>query len=246
LKEGSKEMDDKQLETLVARKVRSVLKKTQFSGPYNVLGILTHMGRGIQDLFNSLAKLAQKNQSILIWTTEEIDGLLAISSRASSIATLDVNISTSGNLSIKFFDRLEYIIFGGFSFELAQKLAQFEDTNSVVNTLLQGLLAKIPVYIITPFPPTDLSFEYGPSGILTKELSKRLSLLLEMGFKLVDIRDLEDQFLKYTPTIPDLITEAYLDNLEDKKSEIHVPHTTIITPLALEKAKTMNIRIIKI
>ena len=67
-----------------------------------------------------------------------------------------------------------------------------------------------------------------------------------MGFKLVDIRDLEDQFLKYTPTIPDLITEAYLENLGEKKDEIHVPHSTIITPLAQEKAKSMNIRIIKI
>lgn len=239
-------MDDKQLETLVTRQVRSVLKSNQFTGPYNVLGILTHMGQGIHDLFNSLMKLAQKKQAILIWTTNEIDELLAISSHASSFSTLDVITSTSGNFSIKYFDKLEYIIYGGFSFELAQKIGRFEDTNSVVNTLLQGLLAKIPVYIITPFPPTDLTYEYGPSGMLTKELNKRLSLLLEMGFKLVDIRDLEDQFLKYTPTIPDLITEAYLENFGEEKKEIHVPHSTIITPLAQERAKSMNIRIIKI
>jgi hypothetical protein len=204
------------------------------------------MGQGIQDLLKSLIKLAQKKQSILVWTTNEIDELLAISSQAASLSTLDVITNESGNFSIKLFDKLEYIIFGGFSFELAQKLAQFEDENSIVNTLIQGLLAKIPVYIITPFPPTDLTIEYGPSGILTKELSKRLSILLEMGFKLVDIRDLEDQFLKYTPTIPDLITEAYIDNLEERKNELHVPHTTIITPLALEKAKSLNIKIIKI
>lgn len=239
-------MDDKQLESLVARQVRSVLKSNQFTGPYNVLGILTHMGQGIQDLLKSLIKLAQKKQSILVWTTNEIDELLAISSQAASLSTLDIITNESGNFSIKLFDKLEYIIFGGFSFELAQKLAQFEDENSIVNILLQGLLAKIPVYIITPFPPTDLTIEYGPSGILTKELSKRLSILLEMGFKLVDIRDLEDQFLKYTPTIPDLITEAYIDNLEERKNELHVPHTTIITPLALEKAKSLNIKIIKI
>lgn len=239
-------MDDKKLESLVVRQVRSVLQNNRPQGPYNILGILTHMGQGIDELFNSLVKLAQSNLKVLVWTTKEIDDTLEFSSRISSIPTLEVMVSSDGSFCLKFIEKLEYIIFGGFSFEVATKLVDLEDSNSTVNILLQGILAKKPVYIVTPFHPSDLNFEFGPSGILTKKLSKRLSDLLEIGFRLVDVRDLTDQFIKHTPQIPDLITEGYLESLKEKTSEIYVPHSTIITPLAQEKAKELNIKIIKV
>ena len=66
-------MDDKQLESLVVQQMRNVLQNSKPLGPYNVLGILTHMGQGIDDLFNSLVNLAKNGQKILVWTTEEIN-----------------------------------------------------------------------------------------------------------------------------------------------------------------------------
>ena len=238
-------MDDKQIESLVEQQVRNVLQNNKPLGPYNILGILTHMGQGIDDLFTSLIQLAQNNLKILIWTTREIDDSFEFSSRMNSVPTLDVITDTDGSFCLKFLDKLEYIIFGGFSFEIATKLVRLEDSNTTVNILLQGILAKKPVYLITPFPPTDLNFEFGPSGILAKELSKRLSDLIEMGFRLVDVRDLTDQFIKHTPQIPDLITEDYLETIKEKIHELHVPYSTIITPLAQEKAKDLKIKIIK-
>jgi len=239
-------MDEKQLESLVEQQVRNVLQNNIPLGPYNILGILTHMGQGIDDLFNSLVQLAQNNLKILVWTTKEIDESLKFSSRISTTPSLDVIAVTDGNFCLKFLDKLEYIIFGGFSFEISTKLVRLEDSNTTVNILLQGILAKKPVYIITPFPPSDLNFEFGPSGILTKELNKRLSALIEMGFRLVDVRDLTDQFIKHTPQTPDLITEDYLETLKGKTHELHIPHSTIITPLAQEKAKDLKIKIIKV
>lgn len=239
-------MDDKQIESLVEQQVRNVLQNNKPLGPYSILGILTHMGQGVDDLFNSLIQLAQNNLKILVWTTTEIDEVLGFSSRISSTPTLDVITGTDGSFCLKFLDKLEYIIFGGFSFEIATKLVHLEDSNTTVNILLQGILAKKPVYLITPFPPTDLNFEFGPSGMLTKELSKRLSDLIEMGFRLVDVRDLTDQFIKHTPQIPDLITEDYLETIKEKIHELHVPYSTIITPLAQEKAKDLKIKIIKV
>ncbi len=239
-------MDDKQLESLVVQQVRNVLQNNKPLGSYNVLGILTHMGQGIDDLFNSLVNLAKNGQKILVWTTEEINESLEFRSRINSVPTLDVISSTNGSFCLTLLDKLEYIIFGGFSFEIAAKLVRLEDSDTTVNILLQGIIAKKPVYIITPFTKTDLNFEFGPSGILTKELSKRLSDLIEMGFRLVDVRDLTDQFIKHTPQTPDLITEGYLETLKGKTKELHIPHSTIITPLAQEKAKDLNIKIIKV
>ncbi|MHA2172139.1 MAG: hypothetical protein ACXAB7_19890 [Candidatus Kariarchaeaceae archaeon] len=239
-------MDEKKLESLVVQQVRSVLQNNKPLGPYNVLGILTHMGQGIDELFNSLVKLAQSNLKVLVWTTKEIDDTFEFSSRISSTPTLEVVVNSDGSFCLKFLEKLEYMIFGGFSFEISTKLVDLEDSNSTVNILLQGILAKKPVYIVTPFPPSDLNFEFGPSGILTRKLSKRLSDLIEIGFRLVDVRDLADQFIKHTPQIPDLITEGYLESLKEKTSELFVPHSTIITPLAQEKAKDLNIKIIKV
>ncbi len=239
-------MDEEKLESLVMQQVRNALQNNKPLGPYNILGILTHIGQGIEEVFNSLIQLAQSNLKILIWTTKEIDDTLEFSSRVNTIPTLDVIRNSDGSFCLKFLEKLEYMIFGGFSFEIAAKLVSLEDSNSTVNILLQGILAKKPVYIVTPFPPSDLNFEFGPSGTITKELNKRLSDLIELGFRLVDVRDLTDQFIKHTPEIPDLITEGYLESLKEKTKELHVPNSTIITPLAQEKAKDLNIKIIKV
>ncbi|MHA2095298.1 MAG: hypothetical protein ACW98F_11775, partial [Candidatus Hodarchaeales archaeon] len=203
-------MDEKELESLVSQQVRTVLTNNQKRGPYNVLGILTHMGQGLEELFDILVRLAQKNMKILIWTTKEINIALKLISRASSAPTMDIIVSPTGDFCYSYFQNIESIMYGAFSFEIANKVTSLEDSNSTVNLLLQGLLSKIPVYIATPFPPTDLTFDYGPSGMLTNELSKRLSILIEMGFRLVNVEDLADQFVKHTPAIPDLITENYL------------------------------------
>ncbi|PWI48631.1 hypothetical protein CEE45_05305 [Candidatus Heimdallarchaeota archaeon B3_Heim] len=239
-------MEEKELESLVTQQVRSALGSNQKLGPYNVLGILTHMGQGLEDLFEALIRLAQKNMNILIWTKKEVNEALELTSRASSIPTMDIIVNSTGDFCLSFYNDLESIMYGAFSFEIANKVTLLEDSNSTVNLLLQGLLSKIPVYIVTPFPPTDLTFDYGPSGMLTNELSKRLSFLIEMGFRLVNVEDLADQFVKHTPAVPNLITEDYLEGLKGKKHEIFVPHSTIITPLAQERANTLDIKIIKI
>ncbi|MHA1994432.1 MAG: hypothetical protein ACW97Z_07840 [Candidatus Hodarchaeales archaeon] len=239
-------MDEKELESLVSQQVQKVLTSNQTRGPYSVLGILTHMGQGLEELFATLIRLAQKNMKILVWTRKEINEALKFTSRASSTPTMDIIVNPVGDFCLKFYNDLESIMYGAFSFEIAKKVTSLEDSNPTVNLLLQGLLSKIPVYIATPFPPTDLTFDYGPSGMLTNELSRRLSILIEMGFRLVNVEDLADQFMKHTPSIPDLITEDYLESLQGKSHEIFVPHSTVITPLAQEKAKLLDIKIIKI
>ncbi len=239
-------MNEKELELLVTQQVKSVLKNEHNLGPYDVLGVLTHMGQGLDELLQSLIRLAEQKMQVLIWTKDEIDQAKKITTKAGSIPTMDVLVNPFGDFCLNFYSNLKSIMFGAFSFEIAKKITKFEDSNSTVNLLLQGLLFKIPVYIVTPFPPTDLTFDYGPSGMLTNNLSRYLSTLIEMGFRLVDIEDLEDQFVKHTPAIPDLITEDYLEGLKGKIHEIFVPHSTIITPLAQEKAKMLDIKIIKI
>jgi hypothetical protein len=239
-------MDEKELESLVSQQVRNVLINNHAKGPYNVLGILTHVGQGIEVLFETLVRLAQKNLKVLIWTKKEINQALKLTSRSNLAPTMDIIVNSNGNFCLKFYSNIESIMYGAFSFEIANKITNLEDSDSTVNLLLQGLLSKIPVYIATPFPPTDFTFDYGSSSMLTNELSKRLSTLIEMGFRLVNVEDLADQFVKHTPAIPDLITENYLESLKGKSHEIFVPHSTVITPLAQEKAKLLDIKIIKI
>ena len=239
-------MDEKELESLVTQQVRKALTGNQIQGPYSVLGILTHMGQGLEELFVTLTKLAQRDMKILVWTKKEIEETLKLTSRASSVPSMDIIVNSSGDFCLNFYNDLESIMYGAFSFEIANKVTNLEDSNPTVNLLLQGLLSKIPVYIATPFPPTDLTINYGPSGMLTNELSRRLSTLIEMGFRLVNVEDLDDQFVEHTPAIPDLITEDYLESLQGKTHEIFVPHSTVITPLAQEKAKLLDIKIMKI
>ncbi len=73
-------MEDEQLSAVVAREVEKALKSDhkEFSGPFKVLGILTHMGKGIDKLFESLIQLSREEIPVLIWTLEEIDYFLQI------------------------------------------------------------------------------------------------------------------------------------------------------------------------
>jgi hypothetical protein len=241
-------MEDEQLSAVVAREVEKALKTEykEVSGPFKVLGILTHMGKGIDKLFESLIQLSRENIPVLIWTLEEIDFLLQISVRCASLPSMRVIIGERNSFILTDFTDLEYIIFGAFSFEIAEKLIQFQDEDPIVNVLIQGLLYNVPVYILTPFNLTDLVSEYKPINEINQELRKRLSLLVKIGFGILDENDLKERFLKTPPRIPDLITETYIKNLDGKTHELRVPRTAIVTPLAREKAQDLGIRIVRI
>lgn len=241
-------MEDEQLSTVVAREVEKALKTEhkEVSGSFKVLGILTHMGKGIEKLFESLIQLSREEIPVLIWTLEEIDFFLQISVKCTSLPSMKVIIGEKNSFILTDFTDLEYIIFGAFSFEIADKLIQFQDEDPIVNVLIQGLLYNVPVYILTPFILTDLVSEYKPLSKISQELRKRLSLLVKIGFGILDENDLKERFLKSPPRIPDLITETFIKNLDGKTHELRVPRTAIVTPLAREKARDLGIRIVKI
>lgn len=241
-------MEDEQLSAVVAREVEKALKSEhkEVSGPFKVLGILTHMGKGIDKLFEALIQLSRENIPVLIWTLEEIDFLLQISVQCASLPSMRVIIGERNSFILTDFTDLEYIIFGAFSFEIAEKLIQFQDEDPIVNVLIQGLLFNVPVYILTPFNLTDLVSEYKPLNKINQELRKRLSLLVKIGYGILDENDLKERFLKTPPQIPDLITENYIKNLDGKTHELRVPRTAIVTPLAREKAQDLGIRIVRI
>ncbi len=84
-------MEDKQLSAVIAREVERALKtdnQRSKSGPFKILGILTHMGKGIDKLFESLIQLSREEIPVLIWTLEEIDYLLQISVRSVSLSSM--------------------------------------------------------------------------------------------------------------------------------------------------------------
>ena len=241
-------MEDEQLSAVVAREVEKALKSDhkEFSGPFKVLGILTHMGKGINKLIESLIQLSREEIPVLIWTLDEIDYFLQISVRSAPLSSMKVIIGERDSFILTDFTDLEYIIFGAFSFEIADKLIQFQDTDPIVNVLIQGLLHNVPVYILTPFNLADLVSEYNPKSKINQELRKRLSLLVKIGFGILDENDLKERFLKSPPRIPDLITESFMKNLSGKTHELRVPRTAIVTPLAREKARDLGIRIVRI
>jgi len=242
-------MEDEQLSAVIAREVERALKtdnQKSISGPFKILGILTHMGKGIDKLFESLIQLSREEIPVLIWTIEEIDYLLQISVKSASLSSMNVIIGEKNSFVLTEFTDLEYIIFGAFSFEIADKLIHFKDEDPIVNVLIQGLLYNVPVYILTPFNLTDLVSEYKPLNKINQELRKRLSLLVKIGFGVLDENDLKERFLKDPPRIPDLITEVFIKNLDKKTLELRVPRTAIVTPLAREKARDLGIRIVRI
>ncbi|UCE14946.1 MAG: hypothetical protein JSV04_07140 [Candidatus Heimdallarchaeota archaeon] len=240
-------MENDQISDIIAQEVNRALKARHNQGSsFRVLGILTHLGNGIDQLFEALLGLSGEGIPVLIWTLKEIDNLIQIRARSASIPKMQVVVDEKTNFGLPEFEGLDYIIFGAFGFEIADKIIQLQDDDPIVNILTQGLLVKVPVYIMMPFPLANLAFEYEPSSRMNQELRKRLSLLTELGFGLMDERDLKDQYLKQKPYPPDLITESYVENLRGKVRELRLPHSTIITPLAQEKARDLEIRIIRI
>ena len=242
-------MEDEQLSAVIAREVERALKtdnQKSKSGPFKILGILTHIGKGIDKLFESLIQLSREEIPVLIWTLEEIDYLLQISVKSASLSSMKVIVGEKDSFVLTEFSDLEYIIFGAFSFEIADKLIHFQDEDPIINVLIQGLLYNVPVYILTPFNLTDLVSEYKPLNKINQELRKRLSLLVKIGFGVLDENDLKERFLKDPPRIPDLITEVFVKNLDRKTHELRVPRTAIVTPLAREKARDLGIRIVRI
>jgi hypothetical protein len=242
-------MDEKQLSVIITREVDRALRadsKKGETGPFKVLGILTHNGKGLEQLFESLLQLSRERIPVLIWTLEEIDYSLQMSAKSLSFSTLKVKIGNKDSFVMKDYTSLEYIIYGAFSFEMADKLIHLKDEDPIANVLIQGLIHKIPVYILTPFPLADLVSEYKPLSKINQELRDKLSLLAKVGFGVLDENDLKERFLKEQPGTPDLITESFIENLRGKTQEIRVPRTAIITPLAREKARDLAIRIVRI
>ncbi|MHA1331830.1 MAG: hypothetical protein ACTSR2_12215, partial [Candidatus Hodarchaeales archaeon] len=200
----------------------------------------------LDKLIEILADLAAKNIPILILTTKELDKEYNLVAAGSKISTLKVEVRDKHEFVIKTLDKVEVIIFGAFSFEIADKLIKLQDQEPVVNLLLQGLLREIPVYILTPYPITDLIFEYKPSSRISQELRKRLSILTEMGFNLIDENDLGQELVKQPVSHPELITESYIEEIRGKSKELRISKSTVVTPLAKEKANDLKIRIIRI
>lgn len=242
-------MDDKQIEQLIRGEIERALSQNHSisdSGSFKVLGILTHLGKGLKQLFNALLELSQSGTPVLIWTVQEVDNYLQIQAQSASFPKLQVIVSNKTDLGIAEFEGLERIVFGAFSFELADKIIQLKDEDPIVNILIQGLLSRISVHIMTPLPLSDLAFQYDSLNRINQEVQKRLSLIADLGFEIIDEGDLKDRFLKQEPSAPDLITESFIENLRGKTREIRLPRTTIVTPLAKEKARDIDIRIIKI
>ncbi|MHA1973807.1 MAG: hypothetical protein ACTSW1_12495 [Candidatus Hodarchaeales archaeon] len=240
-------MNDQRLSELITREIERALREVEFSAEsFKIIAVLTHFGQGLDKLIEALASLAMKNIPVLVWTTKELDkeyNLLAVGSK---ISALKVEVQDTREFVIKTLDKTEAIIFGAFSFEIADKIIKFQDQEPVVNILLQGLLHEIPVYILTPCPITDIIFEYKPSSRINQELRKRLSLLSEMGFNLVDEGELGQDLIKQPVSHPELITESYIEKIRGKSRELRISKSTVVTPLAKEKASDLKIRIIRI
>ncbi|MHA1970162.1 MAG: hypothetical protein ACW964_20510 [Candidatus Hodarchaeales archaeon] len=123
-------MDDKQLEQLIKGEIERALTQNHSSsdsGSFKVLGVLTHPGKGLKQLFNALLELSQNGTPVLIWTVQEVDNYLQIQAQSASFPKMQVLVSDKNDLGIAEFEGLERIVFGAFSFELADKLIQLRD-----------------------------------------------------------------------------------------------------------------------
>ncbi|MHA2362999.1 MAG: hypothetical protein ACXAC7_03510 [Candidatus Hodarchaeales archaeon] len=245
-------MYDKDISDVITKEVVKALKANQpeiSSNPYRILGIITHYGQGLEQLVIAFIKMAKEQVPILIWTISKIDKFIKMKAQSASLPTLSVEISDDFSFDLSNLANLENIIYGAFSFEIADKIIQLKDEDPIVNVMLQGLLTNIPVSILTPFPLAELTFEYHPSKKINRELRQRITLLSEMGFYLIDEHDLKDRYLVTKPKdkiVPDLITESYIESMRNKTHELRLPRTAIITPLAYEKAHDLEIRIVRI
>lgn len=243
-------MNNDQLTKLIADEVAKSLQ-VERSPPnftsYKVLCILAHLSKDLDHIINYAIRLSMGGENVLVWTLKHIDDYYQLKKKSISIATLTVQVGDENSFGLPKFDTIEKLVFGGFSFELADKIINLKDAQDpLVNILLQGLIAEIPVYLLTPIPITELVYEYKPSSRVNSELRARVTQLAEMGFYLLDERDLTSEISKPRTEIPDLITEDYIEKLRGKTHEVRIPHTAIITPLAKEKAMDLEIRIIRI
>lgn len=242
-------MDEKQLTDMVTREVISKMntgKVKVLPGPVKVLGVLTHPGKGVKLLSESLLQIARENIPVLAWVSESVENATNLTAKSGGIRNIKVINIDRDNVILPDTANLEKIIAGAFSFELADRITSLKDMDPVVNVLIQGLLAGIPVHVFTPFPLDGRKNEKMLTGKLNRELHSRLDALTEMGIVLLDEIDLKDRFSIHANAIPDLITEASIDEMHGQVSEIKLTKSVIITPLALEKAREYNIRIIRV
>ena len=245
---GIKRMKDKELADFIALEVKMALEANKKSKmDYKVLAILTHLGRGIDKLSDALFRMASENLSVLIWTVPEIDNHLKLRMKGMAHPTMEVVVDQNGSFGLPDFSTIENIFFGAFGFEIADKIIQLKDDDPTVNILLQGILNDKSVQIITPFPIAKLNaFDYSPSSKLNQEIRHRIDLLSIIGFGFLDEKDLLDRYLNKESIIRDLITESYIEKLRNVSQEIRLTKSAIVTPLAIEKARDLQITITRI
>lgn len=241
-------MDEKQLTDMITREVITKINTGKIKvlpGPVKVLGVLTHPGKGVKLLSESLLQVAREFIPVLAWVSESVEELTNLKAKSDGIQNIKVVNIDKENVILPDTVNLEKIIAGAFSFELADKIIGLKDMDPVVNVLIQGLLAGIPVHVFTPFPLDGRKNEGLLSGKLNRELHSRLDALTKIGITLLDEIDLKDRFSIHANAVPDLITEASIDEMHGKITELKLIKSVIITPLALEKAREYNIRIIR-
>lgn len=243
-------MKDKEIADFIALEVKMALEadKKRPKIAYKVLAILTHLGRGLDKLCDALFRMASENLSILIWTLPEVDNHLQLRIKGMAHPTMEVIVDQTGSFGLPDFSTIENVFFGAFGFEIAEKIIQLKDDDPIVNVLLQGILYDKSVQIITPFPIAKLNaFDYSPSSKLNQEIRHRIDLLSIMGFGFLDEKDLLDRYLNKKSSINrDLITESYVEKLRNVSQEIRLPKSAIVTPLAMEKARDLQITITRI
>jgi len=242
-------MDEKQLTDIVTREVITKISTGKIKvlpSPAKFLGVLTHPGKGVKLLSDSLLQVARENIPVLAWVSEAVDELTNLTAKSSGIRNIKVVNIDKEKVVLPDTANLDKIIAGAFSFELADRIIGLKDMDPVVNVLIQGLLNGIPVHVFTPFPLADRKTESSLTGKMNRELHSRLDALTEMGIVLLDEIDLKDKYSVFTSTVPDLITEASIDEMHGKINELKITKSVIITPLALEKAREYNIRIIRV
>jgi hypothetical protein len=114
------------------------------------------------------------------------------------------------------------------TFTLIKDILALSDDNPFVNVILQAILGGVPVFM------QELPSKNNKIKDILKEIS-------DFGIQLIPILNI---FEKSNCWKKDLLTERDILQVADR--EIIVPENTIITPLALDKAKELNIKIIRV